>query len=305
MKQNVIFIILLSFLYACGTNKIDQQPETAKRSGRALLDSMHSGFNKVELTKQFLTNNNDTTTIVAFGHVYHLLNHEEAFDLMINTINNQNPDYVWVLGDIVFNNSEEEWKHINEKYKKLKGKRFHAPGNHDINYHYERWIGSIENQWEAESRYLKNVGYRYITLEDDVANYMMVNLNDSLDRVKKYLDKMTPELNEEKLSILFTHQDTWFDFMEDPEDPQTWPRKNFERDSLLKELRDFDYLIHGDWNEKFYEGEFKGYNVVSLGNLNQGDPLNINVIKVTKSDIKIESIEVDIPENSSWYDSKK
>lgn len=297
---SIIFILLLA---SCGQGEFVQSPESKQK-----LDSLHAGFNELELTKEVIDLNKDTATIVAFGHVYSLLFHEDVFDSMIEQINSEKPDYVWILGDIVYNNTEEEWDYLMEKYKGLSGRRFHAAGNHDMNYHYERYYGINENQWEAEIRFLNYVGYRYITLEDDVANYMMVNMNDSIDRINNYLDKMLPKLNRNKQSILFTHHCTWHKAMSKAEDPQTWVKKSFPRDSLLYELNDFKYLVHGDWGGKFYSNTITSkktkYNVLAVGNLQEGDSLYFTTIKITNDSLWAYPVFVNIPDTASWKNSR-
>jgi hypothetical protein len=270
---------------------------------------LHSGFNTAELTREFINVKKDTVTIVAFGHVYSLLTHEDVFDEMIEQINSENPDYVWILGDVVYNNSEEEWDYVLAKYKGIKGRRFHAGGNHDMNYHYERYYGIVLNQWEAESRFLNKIGYRYKTLEDNVANYMVVNMNDSIDRIKDYLHRMLPELNPDKQSILFTHQAIWHNIKTDPEDPKTSPRKTFDRDSLLSEITDFDYLIHGDWGGKLYIGAHKyknkKYKLVAVGNRNEGDQLFFATLKITQDTVIAYNTFVNIPDTTTWKKVEK
>ena len=293
-------IVIISLLVSCSHEEENGQSAESIHK----LDSLHSGFNELELTKEIIELNKDTVTIVAFGHVYSLLYHEDVFDSMIEQINAQNPDYVWILGDIVFNNTDEEWNYLLSKYKNLAGRRFHAGGNHDLNYHYERFFGINENQWEAEMRFLNYVGYRYITIEDDVANYMVVNMNDSIDRIKNYLDIMLPKLNPNKQSILFTHHCTWHNTISNAEDPHTWVKKSFPKDSLVSKLNDFNYLIHGDWAGKFYSSTFKfkrsNFRVLAVGNLNEGDLLYFTTIKITSDSLWAYPSFVNIPDTTSW-----
>ncbi len=303
IKFNLYIIIPLFLFVSC--NQVDNSDQVKKFKNK--LDSLHSGFNEEELTKEVIEFNKDTITIVSFGHVYSLLFRDDVFDSMINDINKQNPDYVWILGDVVFNNTDEEWKYIMEKYKNLLGRRFHAGGNHDMNYHYERYYGINDNQWEAETRFLNNIGYRYKTIEDDIANYMLINTNDSIQRIKNYLDIMLPKLNSNKQSILFTHHGTWHKTVSEAEDPKTWVRKSYSRDSLLPKLGDFDYLIHGDWESKLLSKTIKindsEYQVMAVGNLNEGDSLYFTVIKLTHDSLWAYPIFVNIPDQESW--SKK
>ena len=300
----IYFLILILFSSCADNNKPIISAESLVK-----LNGLHSGFNTEELTKELITLNKDTVTIVAFGHVYALQYHEDVFDSMIAAINAEDPDYVWILGDIVFDNTDEEWEYLLRKYKDLKGKRYHAGGNHDMNYHYERYHNINENQWEAETRFLKYVGYRYKSIEDDIANYMIINMNDSLERIKEYLDEMLPGLNPDKQSILFTHHSIWQNTRSHAEDPKTWVKKSFYKDSLLAEIKDFDYLIHGDWGGKLYKGTHRydghKFKVIGVGNLNDGDSLYISTIKLTKDDLWAYPTFIEIPDSSTWGEKIK
>lgn len=305
MRTSYYFILLfLVSIYSCNSHDGDGQSDFSKLK----LDSLHRFYNEQELEKVNIQLSKDTTTIVAFGHVYGLLYHEDVFDSLIALSNAQHPDYVWILGDVVFNNTEEEWSYLLDKYQGFEGQRFHAGGNHDMNYHYERYHGINENQWEAESRFLSKIGYRYLTVEDDNANYMLINMNDSLSRILNYLDLMEDKINPEKPSILFTHHATWHDNQSIASDPKTWVKKSFPRESLLVNLGKFDYLIHGDWGERFYFGKRKinkvNYNLIAAGNLNEGDSLRITLIKISHDSLWAEPIFVPIDTASTWYTKK-
>jgi hypothetical protein len=298
--SQILFFIFLLLLSSCSDNNKPFQTLESKIK----LDSLHNGFNDVELTKELITLEKDTITIVTFGHVYGLLYHDDVFDALIAKVNEQNPDFVWILGDIVFNNTDEEWDYLMSKYESLKGIRLHAGGNHDMNYHYERYVGNRENQWEAESRFLKYIGYRYKTIEDDVANYMVVNMNDSLDRIVDYLDLMLPQLNPDKQAILFTHHSTWHSSISNADDNTSWVKKSFYKDSILVHLFNFDYLIHGDWGGEYYQGNHhvkgKKFKTFSVGNLNEGDTLFVTTLKVTKNNVSGYPSYITIPSTSTW-----
>lgn len=302
MKTLIYFsILILLFSASCSQKKDGFESELSKEK----LADLHDGFTKRELTKEILITSGDSVVIVAFGHVYGLLYHPDVFDLLIKTVNAEDPDYVWVLGDVVYNNTEEEWNTVLSKYSVLKGKRFHAGGNHDMNYHYERYHGNRENQWEAESRYLDKIGYRYLTLEDELANYMLINMNDSLPRIKDYLTQMLPQLNPDKQSILFTHHATWHENQSLEDDPKTWVKKSFPRDSLMPQLVDFDYLVYGDWSEGFYFNSINingnEFEVIDAGNLKEGDPLHITRIVIKPDGVEAKPIDIPIPSESNWY----
>ncbi len=294
-------IITLAALVSCGSDPTIQSEESKRK-----LAKLHSGFNDVELEKLMLHGARDTLTIVTFGHVNSLLWHEDVFDSFVKTVNEQDPDYVWVLGDIVYDNTEEEWDCVLNRHEQITGRKFYVAGNHDIAYHIERYNGILEHQWEAEERFLSHVGYRYRTIEDNIANYMILNLNDSLFRIKEYLELMLPKLNPNKPNYLFTHQSTWQNVNKEPDDPSLWVNISFPPDSLLKELVPFDYLINGDWTFEYFRGK-KGFggrdhHVIACGNKNAGDELRITVLKLSGEDCESYPIVVPIPKESKWYD---
>lgn len=295
----LLVAMLLLGTASCGGDKV--QSEESKKKWR----EQHTGFNEKELTKLDLSQFKDTITAVAFGHVNSLLWHPDVFDSFIKTINGQNPDYIWVLGDIVYDNSDDEWNKVLKGHNQMKGDRFYTAGNHDICYHYERFDGILENEWEAEERYLDQLGYRYLTMEDEVANYMILNLNDSLARIKEYLDIMKPKMNPDKPSFLLTHQSAWQAVKKERDDPSLWVNISFHPDSLLKELGEFDYLVNGDWANKYFRASkyYLGENheVICTGNKVAGDELRITVLKYTRDTCESYPIIVPIPEGSDWY----
>jgi hypothetical protein len=115
---------------------------------------------------------------------------------------------------------------------------------------------------------------------------------------------MLPELNPDKQSILFTHQSIWHDLKADPKDSKTWPRKTFDRDSLLSEITDFDYLIHGDWGKKLYNSSYKyknkRYRLIGVGNRIEGDQLYFTTLKITNDTVWTYSTFVNIPDPTTW-----
>ena len=136
------------------------------------LRELHSGFIAEELEIDIIEHNKDEIVVISTGHLYPLLEHPLAFSTFIDTIISQSPDYVFFLGDLVFNNNNNEWDYILSKFNKIKAVKYFAPGNHDLNYHYERWNGIRENQVDAEIKYINNIGYRYKLVKDNFANYL-------------------------------------------------------------------------------------------------------------------------------------
>lgn len=270
------------------------------------LKELHSTFTQKELKPETKVFNKDHITFVATGHLYPLLHFPEFYDSLVATIVKQKPDYVFFLGDVVFNNSQEEWDKVLKHTAKIKNLLYFSPGNHDLNYHYERYIGDKTHQNEAELRYLSNVGYRYKLLKDNFANYLLINMNDSIDRIKEYVEKIKPEIDNSNPTYILSSQSVWHIGQQDPNDVSTWPQKPFSRDQILSVINFGDYLVHGDWNKHFYRGKWKSkqnktYDVFAVGNKRRGDSLYISRFDIFKDTIITTPIFIPQPDSCKWY----
>lgn len=294
--------ISIVFLYSCSnTKKSETKPYNPTNLGE-----LHSGFFNAEIIPDISLTNKKQITIVTTGHLYPLLNHPLAYNAMIDSIINQKPDYVFLLGDLVRDNSDKEWDSVFSKFNKIDTKLYFAPGNHDLNYHWERWEGSREHQFEAEMNYVNEVGYRYKVLQDNFANYVFINPNDSIDRVLSYIDIIKPKLDTSKLMLLISSQSLWHNKNQIAGNNKTWVSKAFPRDEILPEVEDFEYLIHGDWGGKFYQGFYKKSNgrfkVLGVGNRKPNDSLFITRIVISKGKLTASPISINIPEESTWFE---
>lgn len=275
------------------------------------LKELHDGYYNEELTPDIRTVDKDSVVIVTTGHLYPVLDYPHAYKAMVDSVLNQKADYIFLLGDLVKDNTDAEWDTVLSRFSRAKAEIYYAPGNHDVNYHYERWVGSRENQFEAEMRYIDKIGYRYKLLKDEFANYMFLNPNDSLDRFLKYINLMKPSLDDNKLTLFFASQSMWHNKHQILEDNHTWMNKAFTREEVLPHLEDFNYLIHGDWGGKLFEGEWPKpvsgdkYKVIAVGNRIPGDSLFIARFVIKDNNIKASSIRIIPPEESTWHDGKK
>ena len=305
MKKWGLILIITTIIISCNNQK--------KRSdyvpNPATLEELFRGFNETELSPDINNLDKEPIVIVATGHLYPLLKYPEVYNALIDSILGQEPDYFFTLGDIVFNNSDEEWETVKSYLNRLNTKIYFSPGNHDLNYHYERYFGKRDNQIEAELRYLKQVGYRYKLLQDPFANYVFINANDSIQRVLSYIEKIRPFLDDNKHMILLSSQSLWFIKHQDPNDPRTWPNRPFLREEILPFIEDFQYLIHGDWGGNFYRGKFSkssgNFDVIAVGNRKVGDSLFIARLEIYKDSIKAMPVKIEVPEESTWFKDKK
>lgn len=299
--KSIFFLVLLTILVSC-TNKNQQNQYVANPT---TLEELFRGFNEQELTPEINQLNKEPIVLLATGHLYPLLKYPEIYNTLIDSIINQKPDYFFSLGDIVFNNTDEEWETVKNHLDKIQAKIYFSPGNHDLNYHYERYFGKRDNQIEAEMRYLNQVGYRYKLVKDEFANYVFINANDSVNRILSYIEQISPALDTNKSQILLSSQSLWVNKQQDPDDPKTWVNRPFNRDELLPYVENFDYLIHGDWGGKFYRGTWKksngAFDLMAIGNRKVGDSIFITRLEIYSDTILATPIWVHIPENSNWF----
>lgn len=298
-RAEIRILLLVIVLSACRAKDHGDLSQNATN-----IKYLHSTFCESELTVANYIIDKSTLKIVTFGHIYDLLVYPEILDAFVAAIVKENPDYVFVLGDIVFDNTPEEWDLILKQFDKIDCPIYYVPGNHDINYHTERWYGDHTNQWKAETNYLERVGYRYKVIEDNLANYLILNLNDSLPRIESYLDKMEAKIDSTKPTFVFTHQNAWNgDFAN--ENPKSWPDKPMKSEDLLEHLMSFDVLIDGDWNGTFEQLDrtFFGKSFVTIcaGNKTRGNQFFITSLEFADDKVTAKPAYIDIPSESTWF----
>jgi len=305
MKKWILILLISGIVLSCTYH----EKRTDYVANPTTLEELFRGFNDAELTPEINELTKEPIVIVATGHLYPLLKYPLVYNAFIDKIIEQDPDYFFTLGDIVYNNSDEEWETVKSYLNRLNTKVCFSPGNHDLNYHYERYFGKRDNQIEAELRYLDQVGYRYKVLQDQFANYVFINANDSAHRILSYIDIIKPTLDYNKHLILLSSQSLWFKKHQDPDNPKTWVSKPFPREEILPFVEDFEYLIHGDWGGNFYRGQQKksagDFDVMAVGNRKVGDSLYITRLEIYKDTILAMPVRVQVPENSTWYLDKK
>ena len=297
----IFFLALAFFLVSCGQTANKNQYKTQPEN----LSELHAGFLEDELTPDTYSKKDTPLIVVTTGHTYPLLRHPIAFKSFVKTIKDQNPDFVFILGDMVFDNTQEEWDSFFGYFKGLENKMYFAPGNHDLNFHYERYNGIRDNQFIAEKRYIDNIGYRYKILSGETANFVFINMNDSLSRISKYLKETKLLLGNSKTNFFLSSQSALHSSSQDPNNVETWPLKSFTRQEIFPHIEHFDYVIHGDWNKHFYRGYWTKKNgefhVMAVGNKRKGDSLFITRLDVFPDTVISTPITIDIPNASKWY----
>jgi len=302
LSLTTIFIFTFFFFNSCQNHLTNEHSYVPNPK---TLEELFRGFNQEELTTDIIKSEQKPVVIVATGHLYPLLKYPKIYNTLIDKIIEQDPDYFFTLGDIVFNNTDEEWETVKSYLNRLDAKVYFAPGNHDLNYHYERYFGKRDNQIEAELRYLNQVGYRYKVLQDQFSNFVFINANDSAHRILSFIEEIKPTLDYNKHLILLSSQSLWFKKHQDPNNPRTWVSRPFQRDEFLPYVEDFKYLIHGDWGGNFYRGKQKKsddyFDVMAVGNRKVGDSLYITRIEIYRDSIFAAPIRIEVPQNSNWF----
>lgn len=287
-----------------GACQVETSPDLS--ASYAKNHALHSSFLESELTVDKHSSQDSTIRIITFGHIYHLQDEPELLNDLVTKVVEQEPHYVFVLGDIVFNNAQDEWDVMLKAFEKIECPLYFVGGNHDMNYHYERWFGKYHNQWEAEGRFIDNVGYRYKLIQDDFANYLILNFNDSLPRIESYLEQIKPQIDSTKMTILMSHQNIWKPTLATAKDPHTWPNKTMTGGELLKSLGFVNVFVNGDWNSYFKSettaNASRELTSISVGNKVKGDPLYITQLEISDNGVNAFPIDIEIDPESSWFD---
>jgi hypothetical protein len=303
--KTVFFLVIFAGVFASCNKPVKRIKDINYVANPTTLEELFSGFSEDEINADVYDFDKDSVVIVATGHLYPLLYHPDVYRRFIKTVKEQHPDYFFALGDLVYNDSEKEWDTVLANFNKIGVPFYFAPGNHDLNYHYERYFGKHDHQVEAELRYLNKAKCRYKVVKDNFANYVFVNANDSLKRVLAFLDFARPQLDKDKHMIMLSSPALWFNKQQDPNNPKTWTNRPFRREKIMPEVKDFECLIHGDWSGRFYRGRVYGHDVMAVGNRKAGDSLYIVRITVYEDTILAKPVFVPIPDESTWFNNKK
>ena len=134
-----------------------------------------------------------STSFVAVGHLYEIIDDKTILNKLFNKIESLNPEYIFILGD----SSLQEKEVYDYLYKRFQEKIFFVPGNH------EQSNGTFE-------KYKNNVGYINKVVETDDIKFILLNSSDSLINIKKFLINVLKN-DTNKIQIILTHHRLWDD----------------------------------------------------------------------------------------------
>jgi hypothetical protein len=131
---------------------------------------------------------------IVVGHTYPVLNDTSKILSFVDSINKEDVDFVFFLGDC------DLWRpEIIKIYRqKLNKKVFFSPGNHDL-------------KGERKKMYLKNVGYFDTLIKSSNANYILINSQNNAKHIKSFIESKNYELDDSKYNIILTHSRIWDD----------------------------------------------------------------------------------------------
>tara|TARA_Y100000816_G_C26081226_1_gene569876 strand:+ start:347 stop:1186 length:840 start_codon:yes stop_codon:yes gene_type:complete len=133
------------------------------------------------------------TKFIVIGHLYPITNDEKVIRKLFNEIEELNPNLIFVLGD----SSLHDKRIVNLFKDQFKDKVYFSPGNNEIR------NGNL-------NEYLDNVGYLNHSFVYNDINFLLVNSNDNIFKIRKSL-KRNISKRKDLIQIILTHHRIWDD----------------------------------------------------------------------------------------------
>ena len=229
------------------------------------------------------------TKFIALGHFRDLVSDfPDLLFEMAAAINEENADYVFLLGDCVGTGTDGEWQTVDKFLNIIKAPIISAPGNHDI--------------WSLK-KYRLRFGYLYYALFTDDANFIFVNSSDNISLIKGFLEPMWPALDNAKPTLLLSHFILW----EPVRNMGMAYEKSFEPDEILPYLKGrVDYILSGDAPCSSEQKTLQGISMHQVGmgfaGCQSHDPIIYFVGVIDRSSqLKISPKYFQLEDNHPWY----
>ncbi len=141
------------------------------------------------------------TRFVVIGHGRGLLEgHTDVLEEIVDIINRQEPQYVFVLGDFVRLSSDEEWDQLEKHmFKRLDAPVVFVPGNHEMR---SNAVGDDSVYRRRMQPFPDVITTRYV-------NFLFLNSSLRLPEIKQKLEEAFAKCDEDKPTILVTHHNVW------------------------------------------------------------------------------------------------
>ena len=222
-------MILSSMLFMLGVTLATATiPATALAQGAALESSgaqrSHSG-----------------TRFAVIGYISPTLNTPELRMMLIDHVNKDAVDHVFILGDADLWDSE-----VVEQYRKSLNAPVHfAPGNHE----------TMDDERELEEQhesYLANVGSENYAFGETDVNFISINSGDDVVKLNAFLARTFQELPADRPTVMLGHHRIWDDNRTSPYPNGQY--KSYQFAELLPELREKVDLIFSGNSARIYFG---------------------------------------------------
>lgn len=147
----------------------------------------------ISLRAEYLSANEKDINSIMIGHLYPIMKDKKIVSDLFAKIKKLNPDYVFVLGDSNLNDSK-----IIQNWKENFGKKvYFVPGNNEV-------IDGNLNEFK------KNVGYLQKKVETQYVNFFLINSNDNVQNINKFIINNLTN-NNDKSNIILSHHRIWDD----------------------------------------------------------------------------------------------
>jgi|GEM_PF-1315431 len=183
--------------------------------------------------------------VAYISHTYYINRHSDLQQMFIDEINAAKPKYVFALGDIVLMNKDHEWKATLEFFSKFDAPVYYSPGNHDLhNFDIVEGLMTDRHYPEWRQQYIDRIGYANTLVQDEQADFVLMNSNDPFRITGPFLEKSLEKANPETPTILLTHQRIWLERYRN--NWVHWYFKSSRKEQMLPLIPKFDELVIGD-----------------------------------------------------------
>jgi hypothetical protein len=179
------------------------------------------------------------TRFVVIGHGRGLLEeHADVLDEVVDLINQQRPQFVFVLGDFVRLSVDAEWDQLEKHvFARLDAPVIFVPGNHETR----------SNAAGDDSVYRRRAPAFPAVIKTPHVNFLQLNSSLRLPEVRQYLAGAYEQIDTSKPTILITHHKVWA-----AKTPVTRHMTTYTRQQFLPLLDGrIDAIIAGDGAGEF------------------------------------------------------
>jgi predicted phosphodiesterase len=227
------------------------------------------------------------TRFVVVGHTYGLLKTPDQRQQLIERVNAEGVDRVFILGDA------DLWDPmVARQYRsRLTAPFYAAPGNHDL-------------EQGRKAKYLESVGYLNQTITAEDVNFILIDSSDDVVRINEYLETALAGIDDSRITVLLTHHRIWDDGLRS--DLPYQHDKSYRFSELNPQLEEkVDYIFAGNSPAQYFTDPYNPH-IVYWSDVVRGipcysagvawsDKLTYLVVRVVGSELMITPRSVPLP----------